>query len=220
MREPRSRSGREWRSAIRDCMAVIVSVVFLSPLPALGRTICDLATNGQVDDVRVMVEAGADTGEVCRGGRTPLDVAVENGNENVVRVLLAAGVPSKYANIEMLVYLAAARNRPQVIRALGEAGVSLVWRNTLDRTPIHIAAAKGHDHAVDALILLGVDANLRGAGGWTPLHEAARTGHVSTLRILAMHGGDPSVLDSEGRTAAKLAADAGHLDAVRFLAGE
>ena len=167
-----------------------------------------------------MVVAGAEMGEVCRGGRTPLDVAVENGNANVVRVLLASGVPSKYANIEMLVYLAAARNRAQVIRALDEWGVNLEWRNTQGRTSMHIAAAKGHDDAVNALLLLGADANLRGSGGRTPLHEAAKTGQVSTLRILVLHGGDPSVRDDEGRTAAKLAADTGHLDAVRFLAGE
>lgn len=201
-------------------MAIIVAIVFLSPLPALSRTICDLAADGQVEDVRIMVEAEAEVGEVCRGGRTPLDVAVENGNANVVRVLLAAGAPSKFANIEMLVYLAAARNRPQVIGVLEEAGVSLEWRNTQGRTSIHIAAAKGHDEAVNALLLLGADVNLRGSGGRTPLHEAARAGHVGTLRILVLHGGDPGAWDDEGWTAAKLAADAGHLDAVKYLAGE
>ena len=205
---------------MRGRMALIVAIGFLSPLPAWGQTICDLASSGQVDDVRVMVEEGAEIGEVCRAGRTPLDVAVEDGNEDVVRFLLTAGAPSKYADIGRLVYLAAARNRPQVVAALAGAGASLVWKNTQGRTPIHIAAAKGHDDVVNALLLLGVDTNLRGAVGWTPLHEAARAGHVGTLRILMMHGGDPSALDSEGRTAAKLAADAGHLNAVRFLAGE
>ena len=220
MRDSSSRCRRKWRSALRDWIALIVAIGVLSPLPALGQAICDLAGSGQVGDLKVMVEAEAEIGEVCRGGRTPLDVAVEDGNDDVVRYLLAAEAPSKYSDIGRLVYLAAARNRPNVIRALAEAGVSLAWRTTPGRTPIHIAVAKGHDDAVNALLLLGVDANLRGAKDWTPLHEAAKAGHVSTLRILTIHGGDPSARDSEGRTAAKLAADAGHLDAVKFLAGE
>ena len=216
MRKSRSRTRREWRGYV----ALFVAIGYLSPLSALGRPICDLAGSGQVDDVTVMVEAGVEIGEVCRGGFTPLDVAVERGNVNVVRFLLTDGAPSKFAEIGMLVYLAAARNHPKVIGVLAEAGAPLVWNNTQGRTPIHIAAAKGHDEAVSALLLLGVDANLRGTVGWTPLHEAAGTGHVGTLRILVMHGGDRNALDSAGRTAAKLAADAGHLDAVRFLAGE
>ena len=167
-----------------------------------------------------MVEAGAEIGEFCRGLRTPLDVAVEDGNEDVVRFLAAAGAPSKYADIGMLVYLAAARNRPEVIEALAEAGANLAWKTTPGRAPIHIAAAKGHDDAVNALLILGVDADLPGASDWTPLHEAARAGHMSTIEILVIHGGDSSILDAEGRTPAKLAADAGHLDAVKFLTGE
>ena len=220
MHELGSRSRWEWRSAKRDAVAFIVATGFLSPLPAFGQTICDLAGNGPVGDLMVMVEAGAEIGEVCRGGRTPLDVAVRDGHEDVVRFLLTAGAPSKFADIGMLVYLAAARNRPKIIGALAEVGASPAWRNTQGRTPLHIAAAKGHEDAVNALLLLGVDANLPGSNDWTPLHEAARSGNLSILRILVMHGGDPSVLDSEGRTAAKLAADAGHLDAVKFLAGE
>lgn len=85
---------------------------------------------------------------VCKS--TALHFAAENGHDNIVAQLLAAGfrqLDAQSGKGHTALHLAASNGHPKVVAQLLAAGSSLSIVDMQRRTPLHLAALRGHDNS-------------------------------------------------------------------------
>ena len=116
-------------------------------------------------------------------------------------------------------HLAAFFGKPEIARALLDAGASVdaYTTNELANQPLHAAAAGRHLEVCRLLLAAGADVNATQHGGYTPLHEAAQHGDVEMVELFLSAGADPTIAVIEGGTPADLAEAAGHADVAHRL---
>ena len=116
-------------------------------------------------------------------------------------------------------HLAAFFGKPEIARALVDAGASVdaYTKNDFANQPLHAAAAGRHLEVCRVLLAAGADVDATQHGGYTPLHEAAQHGDVEMVELFLSAGGDPGIAVPDGGTPADLAEAAGHIDIARRL---
>ena len=187
------------------------------------------ASNGHLDVVRILLEAGAscDSDEGIR--ITPLHWAAEMGHLEVVSLLLQAGASSNAADAHGRTALcwAADNGHLEVVRTLLEAGASCDQATTDNSEfPLLSAAAAGYLEIVrlwlrghQAVVRLLLAARGDGADETreTPFHLAALNGHMELVHLLLEAGTSCNQATSQGTTALHCAAQNGHLEVVHVL---
>lgn len=122
-------------------------------------------------------------------GRTPLHLAVQNRNEEVVKVLLAQKGAIDAAGATALLHLAARAGSVDVVRSLLEHGLSPDSSDNEGWTPLHEAAQEGHGDIVTLLIEHGCRIDpVATDPPLTPLGAAAETGKLEVIQTLLEHG--------------------------------
>ncbi|MFE4259674.1 ankyrin repeat domain-containing protein [Streptomyces sp. NPDC056883] len=145
------------------------------------------AEAGDEETVSRLLGRGAAVDARDAEGRTGLDLAVREGRDGAVRVLLAAGadpeqITGPYAE-ELPLVQAATRGHTGIVRQLLAAGAVPDRANGLRATALGRAGAEGHTETARALLEHGADPHLR----WkalTPAEWAARFGHTGTAEFL------------------------------------
>ncbi len=164
--------------------------------------------------------SGADVNVVDETtGTTALDHAVDNGNREMVELLLARG-----ANVN-------AKNgfgRTVLMRISEEATSDLVWdlinagaevnvKTETGETALMAAAYVNNVEALKALLDAGADMNMQNEDGQTALMVAAENGRLQNVRALVHAGADMNLKDGEGKNALSLAIENEHRSIVRLL---
>ena len=193
------------------------------------------ALAGQIECLRVLLEAGADPGRRDLEGRTMLEVATPE----VQTWLELQSIEVQPDPGQELRSAAEQGNMPELHRWI-QSGLDLQSRGPGGRTALMLAAAQGHLAAVDALLKAGVEPNsldsdtvrpnlqrlvyktgksLLGdeALGQSALFYAARAGHGTVVTRLIEAGADPNLSDFLGETPSIWAAESGHLEALEAL---
>jgi ankyrin repeat protein/L-ascorbate metabolism protein UlaG (beta-lactamase superfamily) len=134
-----------------------------------GSTPLIWACNGGAPTVRLLLENGAKATVRTEGGRTPLRAAVDNGNAEIVDLLLKAGAdprtPAEDSGMTPL-HLAALLGYRDVAERLLSGGAETSVRDGEGRTPLDIALHYGQRGVVEALSAAGAQAS-RNADGAT-----------------------------------------------------
>ncbi|HIX89107.1 MAG TPA: ankyrin repeat domain-containing protein [Candidatus Akkermansia intestinavium] len=172
----------------------------------LGRDACasplhEAAFQGRVDEVRRLLEAGADPHARSFTGETPLHLAALAGRADVVRLLLDKGAdPRADSSRGTPLHRAAEGGAAEVVELLLNAGASVQAPATGDETPLHTAARMGQAEAARLLLESGADPNAGNAGGNTPLHLAAAFRSPATAALLLEHGAAVNARNRAGET--------------------
>lgn len=136
----------------------------------LGPRLVRSAAEGRADDVRKLLEQGANPNSrdpnPSEQGRTALIAAASEGRADCVRALLEAGARHD---------LATTTNQ---------------WLGPTE-TPLIAAARAGHAECVRALLGAGAEPDAPDDQGSTPLIEAARGGFAEVVALLLDAGADP-----------------------------
>eukprot|EP00951_Prasinocladus_malaysianus_P004566 scaffold32129_cov39-Prasinocladus_malaysianus.AAC.1 len=193
-------------------------------LPAGGTALNLAATQGNVDMVKALLQAGA---PVDLSGpdysTTPMISAARNRHSGVVTVLLRAGAAPDLvdeAGLSVLYISSEMGHLATVSRLLAsdKRHVIVKQRFRNGNTALHVAAAKGHTDVVRMLCWSGseIDAqeNIRGA---TSLLVAAYNGHREVVKALLQLGAAPDMTDRNGQTALFCSSVEGHVDTVKAL---
>jgi ankyrin repeat protein len=171
-----------------------------------------------------------------RYGVTPLSLAVEQGNIEIVKTLIAAGADVNHALPEgetILMTAARAGNVP-VLKALLEKDARVEQHDGFyGETALIWATDTDHTDAVKTLLDAGAGVNTRSApakwtrraagltqlslGEWTPLMYAARDGAMSSGAVLIERGADVNATDPDRATALVLAIINYHFDFAAML---
>jgi len=133
-----------------------------------GETALILAMQNQHSEAaQALIEAGADLTVQCKhvtfliglGYRTALMIAAENGDEEMVKRLQAAGAKEEDIDITLLVG-AAKYGKVATIRRLVESGINLDARDRVSgRFALSMAAFGGHIEVVKPLLEAGASLN-------------------------------------------------------------
>jgi len=179
----------------------------------------DAAAAGNLEMVKLLVEAGADPNAVDDLDRTALDVAQECRKRKVAAYLgstMQTGVaaapkrpePARGAGVaaDEALLMAAMLGDLEGARAALVAGASVNARGAGGKTALATAAGDGNAGIAGLLIDAGADVNLADDSSNTPLTAAVQEGSLEMVELLLQHGANPSQAGRQGRTPLQLAA--------------
>lgn len=171
-----------------------------------------------VDDVALakLIGAGMDEASrrlLSRGTKQAVDLdaalvaAMAKGLEPLSIDLLGRGANANAWDSGVPVLeMAIAQNRPQLVRALLEAGANM---NVPGHTPaLVLAAFAGSRDICRMLLARGADVDVRDHLKNTPLIAAVKEGHVETAKVLLSEGADRRLRNRDGDNAISIARDA------------
>jgi ankyrin repeat protein len=169
-------------------------------LPLSGAAIA-----GQLEVMKLLLEAGADLEGRSEGGEspTPLAYAVSGGRVEAVAVLLEAGADVNASQFESedgsALGKAIGRGRVDMVRLLIAAGADVNARGKTSEVrdgqpvreapPLTAAAAGGKPEIVQLLLVAGARVDARDEAGRTALQAAEAGGHQAVVELLRKAGG-------------------------------
>jgi ankyrin repeat protein len=149
------------------------------------------AQSGDADQVKSLLEAGADHAAADEAGETALMHAARCGHVAAVQVLIAAGAdvnaksPPGWTAIAKAAYNGdTERGYVEVIEVLHEAGATLDERIFFGITPLMLAAGGGDAPVVEWLINAGADVLAINEGGRTARMMANDKFYVDVINLL------------------------------------
>ena len=145
--------------------------------------------------------------------------AAENGNAELMKLLIAAGADVNKSYGWTPLYRAADYGHAECVKLLITAGadVNKADRYVYGATPLYCAADKGRTECMKLLIAAGADVNKANEKGYTPLLNAAIKGRTEYLRLLLAAGADVNWADKEGKTPLYWAAYYGQTECMKQL---
>lgn len=121
-------------------------------------------------------------------GFTPLGLAIQFKNTDIVRYLLGKG-----------------------------ADVNLPSQNGYHVYPIHTAVSSNYDEIAKMLVEAGAEVNVIQASGTAPIHQAAQNGNIEMLILLLENGARIDIRNEYGKLPSDLAAEKGFTEIARIL---
>ncbi|OAA65150.1 Ankyrin repeat-containing domain protein [Akanthomyces lecanii RCEF 1005] len=162
---------------------------------------------------------------------SPLTLAIESGDLDLVQMILEAGVDITELEHHD-VQTALGHTNINILRTLWDMLSGRAFVEAADRAQRYVVAAGGDydvmmmDYQGDVAfygrenfvsLLLAEDTKPRSEGWLSPLHAAAWAGHVSTVKVLLKRGANIRARTNYGMTAVMGAAIEGHVEVVRVL---
>lgn len=177
-------------------------------------------SHGQVSMVRLLLRHGREQLD-CPGpkGFTVLHKAVEQGHEEMVRILLEAGalVAAHDTQGMTALHIAARRGYLSLARLLVLEGAVVHVKDKDDLCPLDYAATGGYTELVQYLLENGGSMWHKGREAWSPLHRATRGGHAEIVTLFLERGIDVLAKDHKGNIPLHLAVRSGDMATTRML---
>lgn len=177
---------------------------------------------GDADRVRTLIYANVDVNERNYAGITPLTVAAEKGNMDIIKLLVEEGgasvkLPSSYGVTPLIAASAAGQN--EAADYLLKNGADPAAKDDLGKTALLHAMSASDRRLTETLVKLNNRAvNVPDNLGNTPLIYAAQKGGVDNIRILLKYKADPDYQNpATGFSALEAAAAAGQEAAAQLL---
>ncbi len=181
------------------------AIAFVEYTSALSRAVAD----EDIDAVRELISKGENVNakEESYSKITPLFVAVEQGNIEIVQMLLDAGAKVNARDKEKQTPLMRLDNdaTPELIDVLVRSGAKVGLVDKEGNNALIMAAYYAPVEALKALIDAGVDINHANNEGYTALMRAAENGSVETVKMLLEAGAQVNAVNKDGDNAWDLA---------------
>ncbi|XP_020027003.1 E3 ubiquitin-protein ligase MIB2 isoform X1 [Castor canadensis] len=192
-----------------------------------GRTALQVAAYlGQVELVRLLLQARAGVDLPDDEGNTAVHYAALGNQPEAARVLLSAGCGADVLNgsRSTALHVAVQRGFLEVVKILCERGCDVNLPDAHADTPLHsaISAGIGASGIVEVLTEVpGIDVTATNSQGFTLLHHASLKGHALAVRkILARARQLVDAKKEDGFTALHLAALNNHREVAQILIRE
>lgn len=177
------------------------------------------AHDDDLDALRALI---ADTDVNLRDratGTTALDHAVQNGNQEMVQLLIARGADVNASEEDGHTALMQLDDdaTPDLMWDLINAGAKINHKNSYGTTALMVVASQNNSEIVEELLAAGAEVNAADEDGKTALMLAATEGLVLNVRLLVLAGAKIDARDSEGKNALMHAIENEHRAVIRFL---
>ena len=168
---------------------------------ALSRSVAD----EDVEAVRDLLIRGAKVNdkEDSYSKITPLFVAVETGNIEIIQLLLDHGakVNARDAEKQTPIMRLEEDATPELVELLVRYGAKIDVADKSGNTPLILAAAQAKVEVVKALIDSGAAVRAKNKAGRTALMNAAENDDLEAVRLLLESGSEVNARDDEGESA-------------------
>ncbi|PKL40671.1 MAG: hypothetical protein CVV44_03445 [Spirochaetae bacterium HGW-Spirochaetae-1] len=144
------------------------------------------AKRGNLTQVRLLIQRGANVNEHSMRDQTPLHFAAFEGDISIVRVLLESGADINARDMDGMtaLHFAAFNGKTAVARILVENGADVNAKNENGGTPLHHAAYQDSGEIAIMLLESGARPGLRDNFGKTPLEHARVLKSIMVMRAL------------------------------------
>ncbi|CAL9686452.1 unnamed protein product [Knipowitschia caucasica] len=169
--------------------------------------------------IRAHLDKFRDVDSRSDNGQTPLMVAAEQGNLDIVQELIRRGANVNLDDIDSWTSLicAAKEGHFEVVQELLENGANLEHRDMGGWTALMWAAYKGRTEVARQLMEKGANPNITGQYSVYPIIWAAGRGHAEIVHLLLQHSAKVNCSDKYGTTPLIWAARKGHYESVMHL---
>ncbi|KAB0390919.1 hypothetical protein E2I00_014073, partial [Balaenoptera physalus] len=186
--------------------------------------------------LKALLEKCKDVDERNECGQTPLMIAAEQGNLEIVKELIKNGANCNLEDLDNWTALISASKEGHlhIVEELLKCGANLehrdmggwtalMWACYKGRTeqysvyPIIWAAGRGHADIVQLLLQNGAKVNCSDKYGTTPLVWAARKGHLECVKHLLAMGADVDQEGANSMTALIVAVKGGYTQSVKEI---
>ncbi len=191
-----------------------------------GYTALHIATIlGKGEITKELLNHGAYPDKRDSNGKTPLDYAVSNNNQELVGLLLKHGADIDLESLDDNVPTAIKdmiEKQHKILDAINDGKLDLVKelltenKDKSEDSVLHLAVKAENLAVVKALLHSGLDIDVNSTNKRkdTPLHYAANKGNPSIVQVLLKEGANPSLRNGSGTTPRELGADNAEIEAV------
>lgn len=178
-----------------------------------------LASKGNVEKVKLLVEKGANVDAKPIGTDTALYVAADRGDVKMMHVLLQGGANVNAAMMgrPSALYVAVKNRREAIVNLLLAHNAAVDQTYWGGETPFHKAAAMGDLQTMNKLLGKGANADAKPMDGNTALHDAARGNKLEVMKILLRNGASVDVRKWGGDTPLLAAIAKKNIAAVKLM---
>ena len=165
-----------------------------------NRALLDACYRGNLDLVKMLVDAGANVNLPDSCGTVPLTRAIVSIHEthDVVKYLIKCGANVNACEGESWTPLETAvhENAADIVKILLEAGANPQICSEKSESSLIMAADWGYVDIIEMLLEAGADPNSEYEDNYTPLAVACRWGHAEAAELLLKAGANPHATDS------------------------
>lgn len=159
-------------------------------------------TKGNLDIVKLLLQAKADIHAQDKEGMTPLMVACITERPQIADMLIKEGANIHTANAggATALLLSAYYGNLELVNLLVQAGADVNRADNQGATPIFLAANAGNNALLNSLIKAGANVNVMTSSDrkGTPLMEAVFQNKLETVKLLIQAGAKLDLQDSFG----------------------
>lgn len=198
---------------------VILFVLIVVPL--YSQDISKIIREGDLEQLKILIEKNPDLVKTRQGSRYPLHFAALFRKKDVAELLISKGADvnkfgkdaSEFAPLEFTPLTEAIRNNDmEMVKMFVRHGADLHKMTSLGESYLHFAAFLNKTELAEYFIDSGLDVNIKKNGNLTSLHIAAATGNREVAELLIEKGADLDAVSADGGTALHFAIAAGHQD--------
>ena len=175
------------QAGVVDSARFLITFSMVPSVQTGGSRLHIAAAMGNVDQVRDLLDDGAQIDEAKDDGTTALHSAATMGHAEVVRVLVEEGswVEATGNSGATPLMMAASMGHIGAVKALLDGGANPdTVHNYGKSTALHFAAEVGRDDVVQELCKRGANVEARKVTGGTALHSAADANQPGTVKVL------------------------------------
>jgi len=172
---------------------VAVFAFFVASAAAAQRPpLVDAARNVDKEQVRALVQQGANVNAADADGTTALHWASYRDDLDIADLLIRAGAKANVANDlgATPLWTASQNGSATMVRRLLDAGANPDAPLLSGETPLMIAARSGSPACVEQLLAKGAQVNAHATRGQTALMWAVAQKHADVVKVLLAHGVD------------------------------
>jgi ankyrin repeat protein len=170
---------------------------------SLAKRLLNIPHKIYLDIAKLLVSYRADMNVKTDRKKTPLDLAMESGDNDMIQYLSSMGAKStppeqKYYDI----FAASTNGTPEDVKYfIEEEKVDIDEADCIGRTPLHCTASIGNLAVAEYLVSKGADVNKTGGEeNKAPLHTAVGSLGADIVKLLISSGADVNLKDANGLT--------------------
>lgn len=191
----------------------------------MDRQLIESAEQGNTEQVRQLLQAGANIDATDEQGRTAVMAATYRNHVDTVDALIQAGadIDIRDHQLNNVFLYAGAEGMLDILRLAIDADADVTLTNRFGGTALIPASDRGHVEIVQELLTrTSVDVNHINNLNWTALLEAVILGDGSEnyqriVKLLLDHGAGPELPDGNGVTPLQHARERGYQEIERIL---